>query len=164
MSSDLSTEPPVIDPPRTMAATAPRPWVGNCDTIATVWLVGSLLCLSLAAVMRVGEHRQVYLPGISTPLPEMCGMVSRFGIDCPGCGLTRTFIYMAHGRFLDALHTNPVGILVFLFACAQIPMGLAQVVFRIRNPLVEAWGNWNDWCTAGLLVALVVQWPFRLLW
>ncbi len=71
---------------------------------------------------------------------------------------------MAHGRIIDAWHTNPVGILVFLLACVQIVMGSAQVIFRIRNSLVEAWGKWNDWCIAGLLIGLVVQWPIRLMW
>lgn len=125
-------------------------------------MTGSLFCLSLAAVMQVGDNRRVYLPGAAEPVPELCALYSRFGIDCPGCGLTRTFIYMAHGQLVSAWHTNPVAILVFLFACLQIPMGVAQVIFRIRNSITEAWGSWNDWCTAGLLIALLGQWAIRL--
>lgn len=138
-----------------------RTWQGNEDWIATIWMVGSLCCLTLAALMQVGEERRVFLPGVSEPVPELCMMYSRFGIDCPGCGLTRTFIYMAHGQFISAWQTNPVGILVFLLACIQIPMGAAQVIFRIRNRFIEAWGSWNDWCIGMLLIALLIQWPIR---
>jgi Protein of unknown function (DUF2752) len=125
-------------------------------------MVGGILCVSLAATMHVGDNRRVYLPGVSEPVPELCALYSRFGVDCPGCGLTRTFIHMAHGQLASAWRTNPVAIFVFLFACLQIPMGMAQVILRIRNSFTEAWGSWNDWCTAGLLIALLVQWAIRL--
>lgn len=155
----MSAQPPIVVslPPQR------RMWLGNCDWIAGVWMVGSFLCVTLAAFMQVGDNRRVYLPGVAEPVPELCAAYTRFGIDCPGCGLTRTFIYMAHGQLLNAWQTNPVAILVFLFACMQIPMGVAQVIFRIRNSITEAWGSWNDWCTAGLLIALVLQWGLRLI-
>ena len=153
--TDSNSEPPIV---------ARRPWVGNGNGIATVWMLGGLLCVSLAALMQVGDNRRVYLPGVAQPVPELCMLYSRYGIDCPGCGLTRTFIHMAHGQLVSAWHTNPVAIFVFLFACCQIPMGAAQVIFRSRHRIVEAWGSWNDWCTAGLLIALVLQWTVRLAW
>jgi hypothetical protein len=139
-----------------------RRWLGNSNTIAAVWLTGCSLCLALALCMSVGENRRVYLLGLSQPLPETCMTYSRFGIDCPGCGLTRTFVHLAHGQFGDAWQLSPVGCFVFAFACMQIPMGIAQLLFRARNRWVEAWGSWNDWATAGLVVALVLQWLVRL--
>lgn len=154
-----ATQPPIV----ATAVAQPSRWLGNCDWIATVWMVGGFLCVALASVMHVGENRRVYMPGASDPVPELCTIYIRFGIDCPGCGLTRTFIHMAHGQFLSAWQTNPVAILVFLFACLQIPMGAAQVIFRVRNSFTEAWGSWNDWGTACLLIALVLQWALRLL-
>lgn len=158
MSTPASTQPPIV---ATSQGSPARPWLGNGDWIATVWMLGGLFCVTLAAVMHVGENRGVYFPGSSAPIPELCTLYSRFGIDCPGCGLTRTFIHMAHGQLGSAWQTNPVGMLVFLFACLQIPMGAAQVIFRMRNSFVEAWGSWNDWCTAGLLIALLLQWAIR---
>ena len=137
-------------------------WLGNSDGIAAIWLLGSLLCLVLASCMHVGSDRRVYLLGMSQPVPETCMTYTRFGIDCPGCGLTRTFVHLTHGQFADAWRLNPVGWLVFLFACVQIPPGTAQVVFRSRARWVEAWGMWNDWATAFLVIALVLQWLVRL--
>ena len=70
---------------------------------------GGLFCVTLAAVMQVGDNRRVYFPGTSAPLPELCMLYSRFGVDCPGCGLTRTFIYMAHGQPGQRLAYEPCG-------------------------------------------------------
>ena len=144
------------------AVEPPRQWLGNSDAIAAVWLIGSLLCLGLAACMSVGEQRRVYLLGWSQPLPETCVTYSRLGIDCPGCGLTRTFVHMAHAQFAEAWGLSPVGTLIFLFACLQIPFGTAQLLFRSRGRWTEAWGRWNDWGTACLVAALVLQWLVRL--
>lgn len=154
-ASDTATEAPHGEPP-------PRLWLGHSNAIAAVWLIGSLLCLGLAACMSVGAHRRVYLLGSSHPVPELCMSYSRFGVDCPGCGLTRTFIHLAHGELAPALRLSPVGVLLFLFACVQIPFGLAQLVFRSRGRWVEAWGMWNDWGTGLLMAALMLQWLVRL--
>ncbi|MGN6136919.1 MAG: DUF2752 domain-containing protein [Aureliella sp.] len=145
-----------------VAAEPAKPWLGNSDAIAAVWLVGSLLCLTLAASMAVGESRRVYLLGWSSPLPETCLTYSRFGVDCPGCGLTRTFVHMAHGQFAEAWRLSPVGCFMFAFACLQIPPAVAQLLFRARSRWVEDWGRWNDWGTAGLMAALVMQWLVRI--
>ena len=139
-----------------------RRWLGNSDVIAAVWLIGSTLCIALALCMSVGDNRRVYLLGLSQPLPETCMTYSRFGVDCPGCGLTRTFVHLAHGQIADAWRLHPVGCFVFLFACLQIPMGIAQLLFRARNRWIEAWGSWNDWGTAGLVFALILQWLVRM--
>lgn len=139
-----------------------RIWLGNSNAIAAVWLFGSLFCIGLAACMHVGSNRRVYLLGLPQPIPETCMTYNRFGIDCPGCGLTRTFVHLTHGQFAEAWQLNPVGWLVFLFACVQIPFGAAQFLFGIRNRAIESWGKWNDWATAFLVVALVLQWIVRL--
>lgn len=146
----------------TSNAQPPRLWLGHCDAIAAVWLIGSLVCLCLAACMSVGDNRRVYFWNASQPIPELCTAYSRFGVDCPGCGLTRTFIHLAHGDLAPAWQLSPVGVLLFLFACVQIPPGIAQLVFRSRSRWVEAWGMWNDWATALLVMALVLQWLVRL--
>ena len=160
MATDPTAEPPIVAPSLNQPA---RRWRGNGDQVATVWMVGGLACVTLAALMEVGENRRVYWPGASAPVPELCLLYSRLGIDCPGCGLTRTFIHMAHGQWSSAWQTNPVGMLVFVFACLHIPMGAAQVIFRMRNTVIESWGKWCDWCIAGLLIALLLQWAMRLI-
>ena len=37
------------------------------------------------------------------------------GIPCPSCGSTRSVLNLFEGDFLSAIHTNPLGLLIFIF-------------------------------------------------
>lgn len=39
-----------------------------------------------------------------------CPMVIISGFPCPGCGLTRSFLYLASGRIMQSVQINPMGI------------------------------------------------------
>src|SRR5688500_11578668 len=73
----------------------------------------ALMVLALAAAMQVQGERQVLLPLVGIPLPELCYWRRLFGVDCPGCGLTRCFISLAHLDAAQAWHFNPAGIALF---------------------------------------------------
>lgn len=88
-----------------------------------LWLTGSIAILLLSWIMSTGDGRQVLLPGMGV-LPEICTLHTRFGVDCPGCGLTRSFIYLAHGNLRAAWTLNPIGLLLFVFVASQIPLVL----------------------------------------
>lgn len=46
-------------------------------------------------------------------IPALCPFYILTGLPCPGCGLTRSFISLGHGRFIESLHWNPLGWLLF---------------------------------------------------
>ena len=48
-----------------------------------------------------------YLPWAFTG-PVLCPMALVLGLPCPGCGLTRAFCLMTHGRFSEALAFHPL--------------------------------------------------------
>jgi len=129
---------------------------------ANLWLFGGLAIVGLAAVMSVGPQRQVYLPGLSVPMPETCTLRSRFAIDCPGCGMTRSFIHIAHGRFLDAMRLNPASILVFLFIAAQIPAALARFLLGRSSRVAVAWTRFNEIGLIALPTITFIQWGIRM--
>jgi len=76
-----------------------------------------------ALVLRVDDDREhVVLSGPWTvPLPPSCVSREVFGVPCPGCGLTRSFVYLAHGRFQDSWHAHHIGWLMALATIVQIP-------------------------------------------
>jgi hypothetical protein len=127
-----------------------------------------LLCLStvvitLAATMSIHQAKEVRLPWLTVSLPELCYFRFGTGIDCPGCGLTRSFIAFAHGQLLLSWHFNPAGALFFPVVVFQIPYRLAQLL-RVQRGL-PSWnlGSIAYGVFAGLFLTLFVQWVAKLL-
>ena len=47
-------------------------------------------------------------------MPSLCLFYHLTGLPCPGCGLTRSFVCLGHGRFFESLHWHPLGPAIFL--------------------------------------------------
>lgn len=150
---DLSTDPQVL---------AQRSRESGFNWSAFFWFTGTVLILVLSATMTVGDGRDVYFPGFDRPVPETCTLRGRFGISCPGCGLTRSFIHLAHGRLYEALEVNWVGVVVFAFALLQIPLSLVHWFLPPRErdllPGYQIVIRWNEWLTVALAILLVFRW------
>lgn len=64
---------------------------------------------------------------------NICIFKMATGYKCPACGMTRSFIYMGHLDFINALKLNFAAALLFLFCIFQIPYRLARIfVANIR--------------------------------
>ncbi len=46
-------------------------------------------------------------------LPSVCAFHHLTGLPCPGCGLTRAWVSMAHGQLVSAFVWHPLGPLLF---------------------------------------------------
>ncbi len=127
------------------------------------WVVLSMCTavLGLAALLSVRHGRQVLIPVLGTPLPELCMTKRWTGYGCPGCGMTRCFISLAHGDVRAALHYNPAGLLLFAILAFQIPFRSAQL-WRLRRGLPELRiGLWSQIVFAVLGVLMIGQWVLR---
>jgi WD40 repeat protein len=131
-------------------------------SLHTTVLLLSLGVLAASILLDVDGGRKVSIPVWNVPIPETCTWHRFTGWDCPGCGLTRSFISLGHGQFLRALAFNPVGPLLFALTVFQIPYRIVQLV-RIRQGKAE-WviGYFGSWLFVTLLVALFVQWLVRM--
>lgn len=120
-------------------------------TIAVVVVIASIS-------LTIRNRDQVILPLVNAPLPGTCTFRKITGHPCPGCGLTRSFISMAHGRIVDAWHYNPAGFFFFAVVAFQIPYRLFQIS-RIRRGLSEhRFVRFDSWVLVALVVILIVQW------
>jgi hypothetical protein len=130
------------------------------------WIILGL-CLSvllLSAILSLGNERgQVLLPLLNRPLPPLCQMKMLTGMDCPGCGMTRSFIAAAHGQWRDSFRFNPAGPLWFAFSTLQIPYQSLQLrrISRGKRPLDLTW--WGQGLIYACLAALILQWVVRQL-
>jgi Protein of unknown function (DUF2752) len=71
-----------------------------------------------------------------TPLPGLCPVRAALSIDCPLCGMSRSFVALAHGDLGAAIGFHPAGPLLF---AAMVVFVAAAVVVALRRarPLVE---------------------------
>lgn len=122
---------------------------------------GGLAVVLMSIFMSVeGQHR-VFLPGSSVPLPQSCTAKIFFGVDCPGCGLTRSCISIGHGQFDRAWHFNPAGFLVYLLIAAQIPWQLMQLRRIVKGQRIYD-RPWIFVLPIAAAVALIAQWIVKL--
>ncbi|MCI0361992.1 MAG: DUF2752 domain-containing protein [Planctomycetaceae bacterium] len=152
-SSSTTTESPSLPPKRLVR---PDPLY---HTVILVICVGVLV---LSLLLSVREETQVLVPVLGVPLPELCMFRRLTGLGCPGCGMTRCFISLAHGDLRMAWHYNPAGPLLFAMLAFQIPFRLVQLA-RIRSGRPELrMGRWPQWFFGLLGVLLIGQWILRL--
>lgn len=85
-----------------------------------------LICgamLLLAVALRLNSRGDVLLPYMAgPPLPSACLTRQLLHMDCPGCGMTRSFIAMAHGQASLASSYHRLGPVLFLYVLLQLPL------------------------------------------
>jgi hypothetical protein len=94
---------------------------------------GFLHALGLAGLLGLLAAR--FLPLYGLPFLR-CALREHTGWPCPGCGLTRVAVRVAHGDFGGAFDANPLGTVAALgFALCSVLSAL-QLLFRLPIPRV----------------------------
>lgn len=107
------------------------------------FLSGAVLAFSLMLPLPRG--------GSIGALPSICPFWNLTGHPCPGCGLTRSFVCLAHGHFVDAFRWHPLGPLLFGGTLLYLVSTLAGWKWPFPNRIAVA-----------LIVSLLVCWSLRL--
>jgi hypothetical protein len=113
---------------------------------------------SLAALLQVqpdGLRVGFHLGGWGGELPPTCPLHAIGGIPCPGCGLTRSFVHLAHGDFAAAWEANRMGPAMAGAVLAQFPYRLAVLATRPAWRMPRRWANV---IAAALIGGLVANW------
>ncbi len=166
MSRITSPPEPAASPEEVILAELPSLPPSASRRTACLVMHGTLLAMALGVVvlaltMHTEESDRVFLPLLGVPLPPLCMFRFTTGMSCPGCGLTRAFIHMAHGDLKSAWRFNPAAFLWFPVIAVQIPYRAWQIS-RVRRGLPEFFDYrllWFVWLALG---ALFVQWAVRL--
>ncbi len=122
--------------------------------IAGVVIAGTFL-------LEVLPDQRVALRGFAAyPLPELCGSRLAFGVECPGCGLTRSFIWAGRGEWVRSLEVNRVGFFMMLAVVGQIPYRILMLRHFERGVMPElAWPRRFGWA---LIAMLFGNWALRI--
>jgi len=167
MSSNLTTNLSPAEPAPLPSGTGPSLSATvirkTSITYHVVMLLGALGILIAAALLRLDTGGKVEMPGTG-PLPALCIWRQTLRMDCPGCGLTRSFVALAHGEWTASWRFNPAGWFLFAMVAYQIPYRGVQL-WRLRrgrpehahHPLLIGTMAW------GAVAALVVQWAVRMM-
>ena len=116
----------------------------------------ALAVVVLSCLLEVGSDRRValrFLPDY--PLPETCMSRRLFGIECPGCGLTRSFVYLAHGEWAASWNVHHVGWLLALAVVFQVPYRIFALATGQPAPLGKSAPKFVGTL---LVVLLIVNW------
>jgi hypothetical protein len=127
-----------------------------------IWLVLPAVAIALSLVLEIRDSKQVIVPLLNRPLPELCTFRRLMGIDCAGCGLTRSFISLGHLRPADAWKYHPAGPFLFALAAFQIPYRSLQLWRLSRGQSELRLGKSENIVIYSLAVLLLVVWIVRI--
>ena len=91
-------------------------------------------CVILASVILTPGPELVSLFGYG--IPRVCLWKRVTGLDCPGCGLTRSFTYMGHGQILEAFRYHRLGPFFWSFVVGLIPWHGVKLARSLWRPAV----------------------------
>ena len=98
-------------------------------------LAMSCAAILLAFAMEVRPHGRVALRAFPEhPFPHTCMSRSLFDTGCPGCGLTRSFIYLAEGDWTASVRAHACGWLLALTVLLQLPYRTMALLCPGRLP------------------------------
>jgi uncharacterized protein DUF2752 len=125
------------------------------------WMLGtSLFVLCAAFLLQMSESGTVHVAGLNFSLPPLCGSRAFFNVDCPACGLTRSFVALAAGDWQSSVRYHRLGWIIALAVIGQIPYRLLALRELRENKMVQR--TWPFWLGNLLIAMLIVNWLLRL--
>lgn len=93
-----------------------------------------------------------------------CMIKNVTGVPCPSCGATRSVMSVVEGQFANAVHQNPLGI-VIAFLMVALPVWIVVDLFRKSSSLLRSYQKFEIWfrqpkvaITAGALILINWIW------
>jgi len=118
-------------------------------------IVGVFLILPFFLGFEPGAGNRVMIG--SCRLPYTCMTRQVFGVNCPGCGLTRSFVLLTHGRARESFTAHRVGPLLYLFFVVQVFFRV-HCLRNIGRPLSRRWLWVQRWFPLSVIVLLILNW------
>lgn len=118
--------------------------------------------IALGAIGAIGIGIAALWPVSSVDSgPPSCVFRLLFGVPCPGCGMTRAWVHVAHGDVAGAFWYNPFGLLLMAMA-AFAAVYVIQAMVRRRPP--ERMLGWISAKPAVALFGLWIGWSAFRIW
>ena len=86
-----------------------------------------LVCAGIVVLAALMDPTAEVVSVMGWDVPVLCFYRRVFGFSCPGCGLTRSFAFVADLRLLDAFRSNLLGPFFFALFAGQLPYRLYKL-------------------------------------
>ncbi|HND34822.1 MAG TPA: DUF2752 domain-containing protein [Myxococcota bacterium] len=118
--------------------------------------------LVLGLAMWLTPSEKGYGTHLQLGLKE-CTVMHFTGWPCPMCGMTTTFTLMAHARPLDALHTQPFGVVLFVMTFLGAVVGMVDLLsgMGLWRRALALIAPWERPIAAGLMFGLLSGWLYK---
>ena len=125
------------------------------------YLVLALVFLILPAFLSFVPQDDRSVTLFSKDLPSFCLTHSLFGVQCPGCGLTRSFVLLTHGRLREALGFHRVGPILYLYFLYQVFYRI-YALRRLPGPLPKKLMLFQHYLALVIIGLLILNWTVGL--
>jgi hypothetical protein len=122
-------------------------------------LTGAALLASLALARGLASASPAAVHVAGHELPVVCPSRLLFGVNCPGCGMTRSVLLTLGGDLRGALGVNPAG--PFLVAALILLALQLLLAARVPEASASARRRFLPWASVyGVVVAsvMLIQW------
>ena len=93
-----------------------------------------VLCLGVVIASAVLTPSDSAVSLFGYVVPPLCTWKQLTGMDCPGCGLTRSFTYMGHGEIGLAFAKHYFGPILYTAVAAMVPWHGYKLVRSFLDP------------------------------
>ncbi|MDR3633806.1 MAG: DUF2752 domain-containing protein [Isosphaeraceae bacterium] len=122
--------------------------------------MSSFVVVMALALQVLPDQQHVAFRGFTHyPMPHLCMSRVWFGMRCPGCGLTRSIIHLAHADWRASLHAHRLGWMMAAVIAFQLPYR----VFALRWADRPVFGPRACTAIAFAIIGLLIgNWLFDL--
>jgi hypothetical protein len=95
---------------------------------------------------------------------EICVFKNLTNLPCPGCGMTRSFVYAGHLDIVNSILMNPFGTILFLLWGWSALKDSVWLLFKKNLPFPpeRIWTKGKTWFIAGLVIFGVIRMGFYI--
>ena len=115
------------------------------------------VCIAIIAAARIFRIDVLGLYFFGLEWPMHCLLNSVFGVKCAFCGMTRSFVAVAHGDLTAALRYHFLGPVLFGFIVFQIPYRIWALAISPRQVNIKI-RKAHNYFVVIILAAILVNW------
>ncbi len=94
-------------------------------------------------------------------VPSLCMFHRITGFDCPGCGLTRSFVLALHGQWHNSYLMHLWGIPLVAIVAFQIPYRFWRAA---GGPPFQFHPRLGRWFRVFVIFSVLLPWAFKTIW